>query len=207
MKLLVIGATGATGRIIVDRALVQRHAVTAFARDPEKLGMTHPQLTLAKGDVLDPAALDRVMPGHDAVFLCVGSGTTGATTLRTDAARNTVAAMTRAGVKRLIAMSGLGAGNTRKNMGFLFDKVIAPMRLGGLLKDQNGLESEIRKSALEWVLVRPGQLTDVEPQRKWAVSFDGTGITTTVAREDVALFMLDQVQGTEYLKTAPAIGY
>jgi putative NADH-flavin reductase len=206
MKLLVIGATGATGKILVDRALAARHDVTAFARNPEKLG-THPQLTLAKGDVLDPASLDRVVPGHDAVILCVGSGATSGGTLRTDAARNTVAAMSKAGVKRLIAMSGLGAGVTRKNMGFLYDKVIAPIRLGGVLKDQNGLEAEIRKSGLEWILVRPGQMTDVPPVRKWAVSFDGSGISTSVSREDVALFMLEQVQGNEYLRTAPALGY
>jgi uncharacterized protein YbjT (DUF2867 family) len=209
MKLLILGATGATGTVVVAQALRRGHEVTAFARHPGTLVEQPGSLRVIQGDVLDPQALVRAIPGHDAVLFCVGPGDTKASTLRATGARNTVLAMAGAGVRRLIAMSGLGAGVTRKNMGFVFDKVLAPTVLRGLLEDQNGLEAAIRKSGLDWIVVRPGEIIDSRPlgAREIAVSLDGSGVTTTIAREDVGRFMLDQLQSDEYLHKAAAIGY
>lgn len=208
MNLIVLGATGATGRMLVGRALERGHRVTAFARHPEKLALEHPELRRVQGDVLAPDSLARAIPGHDAVLLCVGSADRKAPTLRTDAARHTVAAMTAAGVRRLIAMSGLGAGITRKNMGFVFDRVIAPTTLRGLLADQNGLEAAVRMSGLDWILVRPGRMTESAPQdAQPAISLDGSGVTNSVSREDVVKFMLDQLESDDYLRKPAAIGY
>jgi putative NADH-flavin reductase len=208
MKVLVLGSTGATGRAIVEVALLRGHAVTAFARDPQKVTAAHPHLTVVRGDVLDQASLDKAVAGQDAVVFCVGPGAAvKQSTLRTQGARNTVAAMTKAGVSRLVAMSGLGAGVSRASRGFFFDKITAPLVMRGVLEDQNGLEAEVRKSRLAWVLVRPGELTDALAKGKWAVSLDGSGVTPQVARADVVAFILDQLQSDEFLRRTPAIGY
>jgi putative NADH-flavin reductase len=207
MNILVLGSTGATGRALVELALVRGHTVTAFARDPSKISSPNPRLRVIQGDVLKPITLEPAMAGQNAVILCVGPGAEKQSTVRTDAARNTVAAMTRAGVPRLIALSGLGAGVSRAARGFVFDKIIAPLRMGGVLEDQNGLEAEVRKSKLDWVLVRPGEMMDLPAKGKWAVSLDGSGISPKIARADVALFVLDQLESDEFLRPAPAIGY
>jgi putative NADH-flavin reductase len=208
MKVLILGATGATGRLLVERALDRGHQVTAFVRDPRKLVLPEPSpaLNVVQGNVMDPAGLDRIMPGHDAVIFAVGPGHNKASTLRTDGARNTVAAMTKAGVQRLIAISGLGAGVTRKNLGFVFDQIQARTTLKGLLQDQNGMESEIRKSKLDWVVVRPGTLLDTPPTLKCVISLDGTDLQRSVSRADLVHFMLDQLQQNEYVRKPVAIG-
>ncbi len=207
MKILVLGPTGAAGRVVVEVALAQGHTVTALARDAGELTIEDPKLRVVQGDVLRPLTLDGAMAGQDAVLFCVGPGASGQAAQRTDAARHTVASMTQAGVKRLVALSGLGAGASRKSQGFFFDKIAAPLWLRGVLADQNGMEAEIRKSKLAWVVVRPGQMNDLPAKGKWVISLDGTNVTREVSRRDVALFMLAQLESDEYVGRAPAIGY
>lgn len=207
MKILIVGATGPTGQALVHRALVHGHEVTAFAHDPEALTPSDASLRTVKGDVLDPASLASAMPGHDAVILAVGPDGRGPTTLRTDAVNSTIRAMGQTGVRRLITLSGHGAGVTRKSRGVWFDWVLAPTVFRHTLKDQNGLEAALRKSDLDWVVVRPSEMTDDPPKRKWVVSFDGFGITDKVSREDVAQFMIDQLQSDEYVRKPVSLGY
>ena len=68
MKLIVFGATGGTGQHIVQQALAQGHMATAFVRNPAKFGVSHPNLRIVQGDVMDTVAVERAMPGHDAVL-------------------------------------------------------------------------------------------------------------------------------------------
>jgi putative NADH-flavin reductase len=206
VNVLILGATGGTGSIIATLLVTRGHQVTAVAREPEKL-IEASRVKLVKCDVTVPGSLDRVMPGHDAVFLAVGSGDLKATTVRTDAARNTVAAMAKARVPRLIAMSGLGAGISKKSGGLFFEYIEGPLVYGRLLRDQNGLESEIRRSTTAWTIVRPGKMTDDPPKGNWAISLDGGGISRTVARHDVALFMVQQLDSQDYVRQVVAIGY
>ncbi|WP_083499476.1 NAD(P)-binding oxidoreductase [Thioalkalivibrio nitratireducens] len=77
MKLIVFGATGSIGRHLVRQALYQGYSVTAFIRDPTKVDVRHPALPTVRGDVLDPASMERVMPRHDAVYCTLGGGPRG----------------------------------------------------------------------------------------------------------------------------------
>ena len=72
MKLLVFGATGGTGRRLVQQALQQGHVVTAFARDPEKIGLTDDNLRVVRGDILDPDSVETAVAGQDAVVSALG---------------------------------------------------------------------------------------------------------------------------------------
>jgi uncharacterized protein YbjT (DUF2867 family) len=129
MKLLVFGSTGGTGCELVKQALEQNHEVTAFARTPARLGdLTHPSLQVVRGDMLDPAAVEEAVPGHDAVLCVIGAGA-GRSTLREDGTRNIVRAMEKAGVPRLICQSSMGIGDSRANLGFLTKYVIVPVFL------------------------------------------------------------------------------
>jgi putative NADH-flavin reductase len=138
MKLLIFGATGGTGRHLVQQALTQGHTVTAFVRDPARLDLAHPNLTAVQGDVLDPAAVERAVPGHDAVLSAIGAPASKTGTLRSVGTRNIVRAMERTGVRRLISQASLGYGDSRSVLDsrpFYFKYLIVPLILGRTFAD------------------------------------------------------------------------
>ncbi len=206
MRLAVIGAAGATGKLIAKHALKAGHDVTAVVRDPAKMSDVAGVRAL-QGDMMDVESLATALSGHDAVVFAAGPPHMKASTARTDGARNTVTAMQRVGIKRLIAISGLGAGETRERMGFFVSRVIVPLILGRLLADQNGLEQAIRASDLDWTLVRPGEMKDAGSRGGVKVSQDGTGITMNVSRDDVAKFIVDELTSSKHIRNAPSLGH
>lgn len=207
MRVVILGATGGTGKILVREALQRGHHVVAAARDPTRLEVTRAaNLNAVKVDVLDPASLDAALLGADAVVFAVGSGDTKASTLRTEGVTQVLAAMKRQGVRRLVAMSGLGAGDSFATLPFFVRKVIVPLVLKGLLEDQSGLERAVMASDVDWVVVRPGELKEKPATGQAKVSLDPTQVKHSVSRADVAEFILRQLESDLYLRKTPAIG-
>ena len=91
MKLLIFGSTGSVGRLLVDQALEQEHAVTAFARDSAKVDARNNNLNVAQGDVLDPSSVEEAVKGHDVVLCSIGAGRNG--TVRSEGTKNIICAM------------------------------------------------------------------------------------------------------------------
>ncbi|MEB3210731.1 MAG: NAD(P)H-binding protein, partial [Leptolyngbyaceae bacterium] len=108
MKLVIFGSTGGTGREVVQQSLADGHHVTAFARNPEKLTIQHPNLTIVQGDVLDPLSVEQAVQGQDAVVCILGSGQQLSGTVRSEGTRQIIQAMEKTGVRRLICQSTLG---------------------------------------------------------------------------------------------------
>jgi putative NADH-flavin reductase len=204
MKVIVFGAAGKTGRLLVDKALAAGHEVTAFVRDPSRFPVTHERLKVVKGDAMKLSDVEEAVKGHDAAIHAVGSGDMGKTTLRTDTARNVVAACEKHGVARVIAMSGMGAGESYGSIG-LIGKLIFSTVFKNLLVDQNGLEAEVRKFPRDWILVRPAGLADKPPKGKVKPTPDGKGNSFMVPREAVAEFMIEQLTSDAWVKKAPAL--
>jgi putative NADH-flavin reductase len=212
MNLLVFGASGGTGRQIVEQALAQGHVVTAFVRDLAKFDLRHSNLRLVKGDVLDGAAVARAMPGHDAVLSALGAPATKTGTLRSEGTRNIVQAMEKAGIRRFVCQTSLGYGDTRPVLARaspLFRWIIAPLMLRKLFADHAVQEEIIKQSGLDWVIVRPGNLTDGGRTGAYRHGFAATdpAIKVEVSRADVADFMLKQVSDDTYLRATPGISY
>lgn len=205
MKVIVFGAAGATGKLIVDECLARRYEVTAFVRNAAKLPKQD-GVRVVEGDMRDAAAVEAAVRGHDAAIHAVGSGNMKASTVRTETARILVEAMQKVGVERLIAMSGMGAGESRDAMPMFVRAVIVPLLLARLLEDQNGLERHVKASRLAWTLVRPGELKDVPKTGKIKASLDYKGVSMGVPRPDVAAFIVDQLASDAYLGKAPALG-
>jgi putative NADH-flavin reductase len=209
MKLLVFGATGGTGREVVQQALAQGHEVTAYARNPARLGdITHPGLQVVRGDVLDAAAVEKAVLGHEAVLCAIGAGA-GRTSLREDGTRNIVRAMEKAGVRRLICQSSMGIGDSRANLGFLTKFLIVPVFLRHAFADHARQEVVVRESALDWTIVRPPHLTDGPRTGIYRHGFPttDTGIKGKISRADVADFMLKQLTEDTYFSRAPGVSY
>jgi putative NADH-flavin reductase len=210
MKVLVLGATGATGRHLLTQALAQGHFVTALARNPSKLETRPPDLAVVQGDVTDRGAVECAVRSQDAVLCALGSSTP----LRHDPTLvagigNLVGAMERLQVKRLVYLSFLGVHDGRGQLSLLGRYLVAPLLLRKVAADHEVKEAIIRRSPLEWVVVRPPRLTN---GRRTGVYRSGEDIHATmviprVSRADLAEFMVDQLTSDTYLRSTPAIMY
>ena len=207
MKILVLGASGGTGRLITAKAVEQGHDVTALVRSAEKGRGLH-GAKLVIGDIRDEAALRQALKGQDAVISALGTPASPftAVTLLSTATRALVGAMRAEQVSRLVAITGMGAGDSVGHGGFLFDRLIHPLLLRKVYDDKNRQEAIIRDSGLDWVLVRPAVLND-KPRRGVVRALEDLSRFHggTIARDDVAGFVIDQVKTDTWLRRSPLI--
>jgi putative NADH-flavin reductase len=200
-KILVFGASGGTGRNIVSQALDQGHDVTAFVRVPGKVGIQHPRLREAFGDAANDAqSVMRAIPGHDVVIGALGVGKSFVPNgLIESSMRNVVTAMEAAGVRRLVWQSAFGVGGTRRDAPIVA-KVFMATLLRRVYADKRAGEAYLRQRDLDWTLVCPTMLTDASGTGTYRCGerLDLHGMPT-VARADVARFMLTQLDDKTYL--------
>jgi len=206
-KILVLGATGGTGRLIVSQALARGYQVTALVRSPEK-GSELKGAKLIVADVRDEKALREALKGQDAVVSALGTPASPfrEVTLLSTATRALVNVMKAEHVSRLVCITGIGAGDSAGHGGLLFDNVIFPLLLTKVYADKNRQEAIIRNSGLDWILVRPSVLNDKPsrgPVRALTDLSDFHG--GTISREDVATFVLDQLHTDAWLHRSPLI--
>jgi putative NADH-flavin reductase len=206
-KILVLGATGGTGRLIVSQALARGHDVTALVRSPEKVS----DLKGAKvvvGDVRDEKALLEALKGQDAVVSALGTPASPFREVRllSSSTRALVSAMQAEHVSRLVCITGIGAGDSAGHGGFLFDNVIFPLLLKKVYADKNRQEAIVRDSGLDWILVRPSVLNDKPSGGSIRALTDLSGFHGgSISRQDVATFVLDQLRADAWLHRAPLI--
>src|SRR3954449_5848205 len=206
-KILVLGATGATGRLIVNQAAARGYEVTVLARSADKAS----DITGAKlivGDARDEAALREALKGRDAVVSALGTPASPfrEVTLLSTATRLLVSAMKAEQVSRLVCITGMGAGDSAGHGGFLFDRLIMPLLLRNVYADKNRQEAIVRESGLDWVLVRPSMLNDKPGRDSIRVLTDLSNFHGgTISRENVARFVLDQLHADAWLHRSPLI--
>ena len=205
MKVLVLGATGGSGRLIVRDALAKGHSVVALVRS--KASADLPGVDMIEGDVRDEGILTRALDGCDAVISALGTGMGfRKVDLLAVATRALISAMTRSGVRRLVCISALGVGDSRGHGGFVFDRLFQPLLLSQAYKDKDGQEAAIRASSLDWVIVRPAMLTDDPAQGSVSAVVDLARINGgKIARADVARFVVDQLTTDTWLRQTPVI--
>jgi putative NADH-flavin reductase len=195
MKLLVIGANGPTGLEIVRQALALGHQVTAAVRRPETASLPA-GAQVVRADVTDPASLAAAVLGQDAVLSSLGSKIDRKpTTLFSQGTRNLITAMNKAGVRRLLCITGIGAGDSKGHGGFLYDRIIQPLLLAEIYKDKTRQEEVIRQSALDWTIFRPGALTNGPRTGTWREFTGLTGVTIgKISRADAAACLLKHLE-------------
>lgn len=208
MRLLIFGATGGTGRELVRQALEQGHAVTAFTRDPAAIDEREGVRALA-GDVLDAVAVERAIPGHDAVLCSLGRPAASPGTVRSHGTRNIIRAMQAAGPARLICQSTIGIGETRAQLPPLYRRVLVPTLLRRTFAEHRRQEELVRASQLDWTIVRAAALSDGARTGRYrhGVATGGRPIEFKISRADVADFTLGLLGGSDYLRQAPMISY
>jgi uncharacterized protein YbjT (DUF2867 family) len=206
-KILVLGATGATGRLIVNQAVARGYDVTVLVRSAEKArDITGAKLIV--GDARDEAALREALKGRDAVVSALGTPVSPfrEVTLLSTATRALVSAMKAEQVSRLVCITGMGAGDSAGHGGFIADNVIFPLLLKKVYADKNRQEAIVSDSGLDWVLVRPSILNNKPGRGSVRALTDLSGFHGgSIAREDVATFVLDQVRADTWLHRSPLI--
>jgi len=209
MRILIIGATRGIGRQTVAQALTQGHEVVVLARRPANLPLTHERLRVVPGDILDEAGVAQAMAGQEAVLITIGIAPTWQpVTVFSQGSRNVLAAMTASGVKRLLAVTGIGAGDTKGHGGFFYDRLVQPLLLKRLYEDKDRQEAIIKGSQVAWTIVRPGFLTNGPLTGKYRVITDLTGVTCgKISRADVAHFLVREVAANQYVGQTPLLTY
>jgi putative NADH-flavin reductase len=209
MKVLILGGTGRLGRVLVPQAMARGHEVTVLVRDPKRLGGQSQGARAIEGNALDPATVDRAVEGQDAVIYALGTRQFfKPITLFSESTRTLIAAMERRGVRRLVAITGIGAGDTVGHGGFLNDRIGLPTILKRIYADKNRQEALIRQSHLEWVILRPAGFIGNRQRVNFRVATELEGVTIKwISRADAAAFALDQLSDNRYIGKSPLIGY
>lgn len=207
-KLVIFGATGGTGKELVQQAIDNGYQVSAFVRNPEKLKMRDANLQILKGDVLHYDDVLQAVKNQDVVLCSLGMPAFIKTTLRADGTANIVKAMKEAGVKRLICQTSLGFGDSKDVLPWHMKYIIVPFILNNAFRDHELQESIIEKSGLDWTIVRPGNMTNGKLTGKYKVGFKPTEkIKLKISRTDVAQFMLKLIGRKDYFYTKLGISY
>ena len=206
MHIALLGATGRTGRPLLDQALDAGHTVTALARTPSALA-ERPGLTVVAGDALDPEAVSSVVDGADAVLLTLGPTSGAPPDMMRRAAENVVAAMRQHDVRRVVTETGAGVPDPKDPGGLGPALMRGVMRLvaAKLLSDAQAHVDVFRRSGLDWTAVRAPRLTNGEHTGAAKTGYFSMGPGHSVARADVADVMLRLAASDDYVGEAPMV--
>ena len=205
MRIAVFGATGGTGQQVVQQAVAGGHSVTALVRDPARLAVQDDRLTVVEGDVLDRAKVEETVAGADAVIVLLGNTANNPDYIVSRGTEVIVDAMTAAGGPgRLIVVTSLGVGESRDQVPFAF-KMLMNTVLNKAMEDKERQEALVKASGFDWIIVRPGGLTNGPAIGSYKSGVDVNLTAGQVSRADVAAFVLLQLDDDTYLHQAPAI--
>jgi putative NADH-flavin reductase len=209
MNLLIFGATGRTGKPLVEQALAAGHEVTAYVRNAGKLNVSHVKLKVVEGQLNETQKITEAMKGQDAVLVTLGPVKGGSKSIMEESGEVITTVMNKTGVRRLVTVTGAGVaqpGDTPK----FFNKFMSFMLhtfAKDVLKDSAKHADIVRSSNLDWTIVRVPMLTDGEKKGQYRVGKVGVDDGPRISRADVADFMLKQVTDKSYLGKAPVISY
>lgn len=211
-KILVIGASSGIGLEVVKQALQQGYGVRAFARSADRIALADDRLEKVNGNALNRDDVAGALDGVGAVIMTLGVAAgpgmvLGPVRLFSDSTRILIAAMSAAGIKRLICVTGYGAGDSRPRLGYI-QGALFTIVLGRAYDDKSKQEALIRASGLDWVIARPVILTDGSRKGTYAVLDEPqTWRNGLISRADVADFLLAQLESDTYLRKTPVLAY
>ncbi|WP_010287769.1 NAD(P)-dependent oxidoreductase [Kurthia massiliensis] len=202
-KLVIFGATGGVGQHAVRQALSEEYAVTAFVRSPEKLAIEDENLTVIQGDAMDAEAVAAAIEGADAVVSTLG------TPQNTDVEnpisvmiQNVVDGMVKHGVKRIVYTASAGVdGEIQGERGQQVMNYLKPY----LIDHKKSIEA-IQQAGLTYTIIRPMGLTNDEPLRRYALSYDDVPeAAKSISRDDVANAVIMAIPNANFMGQSIAV--
>lgn len=207
MKITIIGATGQTGKLLVSKALLRGHQVIAFARNPLLMSIQHQDLEFVQGDGMDFQAVESAIKGADAVICGIAPSPKSPEDLMWKTAENIVTAMNKHNVDRLIWTTGAGVRGPKDQPTLLQKSIESLLKFvsGRVLKNSEQGVKIIKESGLRWTIARAPMLINKERNSEYRVSPVGPDMKPSLTRENFAEFILDTIEGENYLYDMPAI--
>ena len=214
-KVLVVGATGGTGRATIEALVKRGHRVTAFSRHAEELENSSDRVTLLNGDATDADDVERAVAGHDAVIITLGitenplrvrlfGAARTPLDVRSAGTRNVIAAMRKHGVRRLVVQSSYGVGETRGSLRWV-ERLFFSLLLKPQIADTEVQELEVRESGVDCVLAQPVHLTDEESDVMPFASAEGQVREWKISRKEGARFLAVAAQAPDYVGRSVAL--
>jgi uncharacterized protein len=205
MHFIVFGATGRVGTCFTQQALLAGHKVTAYVRDRTKA----PQgVFVIVGDVMDAGNVDQALHGGcDAVIMCIGAGALKPSTVVTQAMTTIVAAMRKAGIARLLAVSGTAEMPEKTWMGHLYTRLLRLTPVGHAVRDHDGAYAAVKGSALSWVLAGCNYIASGPAKGRYQTATIFPGGFKMIRPGDVARFLLAEAERPQYDKKIIGIWY
>lgn len=213
-RILLYGATGRTGGLIVAYALQKGYAVTALVRNPDKLVVKSDHLTVIRGLPTNLADVRRAMQGCDGVISTLSALSEAEAfsrkkipaphTLETTM-RNTITSMSELGIKRIVTLSSIGASESWPYAPWYMRLAIKLTNFKITFADHAGQETLLRKSALDWTIARPVALNDNEQLGELVVSYEKTPSPFKMSRRQLAKFMVDCLEQEDFVRKAPLL--
>jgi uncharacterized protein YbjT (DUF2867 family) len=205
MKVVVFGASGKTGSLLVQQALNTGHEITAYVRTPESIKHRHPKLRVIEGKLNEMDKLKEAITGADACISLLGGGSALKRSKEfVEGINNIVTTMEQEEVPRFIYMSSIGAGDSRLILSTFIRFLIVNIMLRIPLADHNANEKHIKASKLSWTIVRPAALTNgfITGNLKYGTKAVHMKGNRTISRGNVATFLLKQLSLKMYIKKA-----
>jgi len=210
MNVLVLGASGRTGRELLAQGVAQGHSVTAFVRNPARLGPADPKIRIHRGDVADRASVESVISGQNAVICATGTSSH----LKPDSKlvigmHNVICAMERYDVRRLIYLSNDSVRDVRYRLNSFRRYLILPLLLRHVVACHETNEAMIKQCSLDWTIVRPPTLTQ---GRRMGSCRSGEVVMANslfphLSRADLAAFLVKHLTEYTFLHQAPVVMY
>jgi uncharacterized protein YbjT (DUF2867 family) len=193
MNLTIFGATGKTGLLLCQQALAAGHTVTAYVRNPGGLGDDlSAALNVVEGGLEDDTAIHAAVAGADVVVSALGTFERKRNTVLSDGTRRIMGAMGAAGIPKFVAITSLGCGGSRSQVTSRIMRLLIGTLAREIWADKDRQEDAIRASALDYLIVRPGGLSDKPPRGEWTELRPGEKASgrQMITRADVAAYIL-----------------
>jgi putative NADH-flavin reductase len=209
-RIALFGASGQTGQQFLAQALSKGYEVKALVRNPAAFNVTHQNLNVIKGDVLNTDEVESIIKGADIVVSLFGHVKGSPEWLQTDGTKNIVSAMKKQGVARIISLSGGGLPYPEKDEPKFADKMIRfIMRIAvpKILNDAIAHHEVLQKSGLKWVIVRGPRLTNDARKNEYRIGWVGVNASTKISRADLADFIIAQLNDEQFNYQMPFVSY
>lgn len=208
MEILIFGANGGTGKLLVKEGLAQGHHITAFVRNPNSLTIKAKNLSVFKGDVLNPKEVESAIKGQEVVISALGSKASDVmwkpNTVISDGVKNIVRSMKHEKARRLLFIASFGLN---KNI-FLPEKIFFRIILKNVFADIPNQERLIKESGLDWTIVHPAPLINAPKTGVYNQGEDlPIGLFSKISRADVADFILKNINTANLIGKAVTISY
>ena len=208
MRVLIIGASKGIGLETTRQALDAGHDVRAMARSANAIAISNSSLEKMRGDALKPEDVDAALVGVDVVLQTLGVGLGDLfrpVHLFSDATRVLIAAMRMQGVKRLVCVTGFGAGDSCASISCL-QRLPFQIIFGRAYDDKSLQEKLIKESELDWTIARPGVLTSGPRTGRYRILAEASQWRNgTISRADVAELLVRQIGDQAYIRKTPVL--